>query len=73
MDEEEEQMRSRFRVSSRSWAWAVVYSQPQLPPTRPCAESVEGVPVPGSVPSVITVQAMQENLAVTADLWPAAA
>jgi hypothetical protein len=33
--------------------------------------------VPGSVPSVITVQAMQENLAVTAkvdaDLWPAAA
>ena len=63
-------MRSRFPVELAILGLAVAYSQPASAQLGvgpvPYQETVEGVPVTVSVLSVIRVQAMQDNLAVTA-------
>src|SRR5271165_6944288 len=68
--DEEEQMRKRFTVEFAVLGVAVACSQPASAQLAvgpvPYQESVDGIPVTVNVLSVITVQAMQDNLAVMA-------
>jgi hypothetical protein len=68
--DEEEQMLSRFPVEFAVLGLAIAFSQPASAQLAvgpvPYQETVDGVPVTVNVLSVITVQAMQDNVAVTA-------